>query len=281
MFSKELGDPGATEFDHPSRTYRGDGRYRGPTLHRSRLIRYPDAPRNRSEEASPLRDGVLALAFHTLLSFQGTSPGCSSATHLRFPCQSPPERRGRYHGPLKIVKDFPPARPAYSWGSTTRHVDTFTQKRRPAPRPAGRQDGHRTAVGSNPLGARRPPVFRCRRHGRRPERSSVSKNFPACSLLKVAPGSTACQLRATGWKQAITTVPAVAGGATAGPGPVFPAGQEPGADPAGPGRLRTGAPGGGPGPGGRRSAGARPAPPGARSGRWSRPAGRRAGPRPG
>src|SRR5829696_4587619 len=31
------------------------------------------------------RDGVLALAFHTLLSFQGTSPGRSSATHLRFP----------------------------------------------------------------------------------------------------------------------------------------------------------------------------------------------------
>ena len=41
------------EFDHPSRTDRGDGRDRGPTLHRSRLIRYPDAPRNRSEEASP------------------------------------------------------------------------------------------------------------------------------------------------------------------------------------------------------------------------------------
>jgi hypothetical protein len=226
VFSKELGDPGATEFDHPSRTYRGDGRYRGPTLHRSRLIRYPDAPRNRSEEASPLRDGVLALAFHTLLSFQGTSPGCSSATHLRFPCQSPPERRGRYHGPFKIVKDFPPARPAYSWWSTTRHVDTFTQKRRPAPRPTGRQDGHRTAVGSNPLGARRPPVFRCRRHGRRPERSSVSKNFPACSFQKVAPGSTACQLRATGWRQAIATVPAVSAGATAGSGPVFPAARE-------------------------------------------------------
>ena len=74
------------EFDHPSRTDRGDGRYRGPTLHRSRLIRYPDAPRNRSEGGKPPRDGVLALAFHTLLSFQGTSPGCSSATHLRFPC---------------------------------------------------------------------------------------------------------------------------------------------------------------------------------------------------
>ena len=198
MFSKELGGPGATEFDHPSRTYRGDGRHRGPTLHRSRLIRYPDAPRNRSEEASPLRDGVLALAFHTLLSFQGTSPGCSSATHLRFPCQSPPERRGRYHGPFKIVKDFPPARPAYSWRSTTCHVDTFTQKRRPVARTVWASGRPPKAVGSNPLGARRPPVFRCRRRGRRPERSSVSKNFPACSLETVAPGSTACQLGSTG-----------------------------------------------------------------------------------
>ena len=106
------------EFDHPSRTYRGDGRHRGPTLHRSRLIRYPDAPRNRSKGAKLPRDGVLALAFHTLLSFQGTSPGCSSATHLRFPRPSPPERRGRYHGPFKIVKDFPPTRSAYSWWST-------------------------------------------------------------------------------------------------------------------------------------------------------------------
>jgi hypothetical protein len=122
------------EFDHPSRTDRGDGRYRGPTLHRSRLIRYPDAPRNRSEGASPLRDGVLALAFHTLLSFQGTSPGCSSATHLRFPRPAAARAAGRYHGPFKLVKDFPPARSAYSWWSTARHVDTFTQKRRPVAR---------------------------------------------------------------------------------------------------------------------------------------------------
>src|SRR5215216_7578234 len=79
----------------------------------------------------PHRDGVLALAFHTLLSFQGTSPGCSSATHLRFPRAVTAGAAGRYHGPFKIVKDFPPARSAYSWWSTTRHVDTFTQKRRP------------------------------------------------------------------------------------------------------------------------------------------------------
>src|SRR5215216_257350 len=169
----------------------------------------------------PHRDGVLALAFHTLLSFQGTSPGCSSATHLRFPRAVTAGAAGRYHGPFKIVKDFPPARSAYSWWSTTRHVDTFTQKRRPAPRPSGRQDGHRTAVGSNPLGARRPPVFRCRRRGRRPERSSVSKNFPTCSLEKVAPGSTACQLDATGWTPAITTVPAASAATTAEAAGVF------------------------------------------------------------
>jgi hypothetical protein len=122
------------EFDHPSRTDRGDGRCGGLSLHRSRLIRYPDAPRNRSKGGKPPRDGVLALAFHTLLSFQGTSPGCSSAPHLRFPHPVAAGAAGRYHGPSKIVKDFPPARSAYSWGSTTRHVDTFTQKRRPAPR---------------------------------------------------------------------------------------------------------------------------------------------------
>jgi hypothetical protein len=184
---EELGGPGATEFDHPSRTYRGDGRYRGPTLHRSRLIRYPDAPRNRSEEASPLRDGVLALAFHTLLSFQGTSPGCSSATHLRFPRPVTAGAAGRYHGPFKIVKDFPPARSAYSWGSTTCHVDTFTQKRRPAPRPSGRQDGHRTAVGSNPLGVRRPPVFRCRRRWRRSGEVLGPEELPC---LQLGEGST-------------------------------------------------------------------------------------------
>jgi hypothetical protein len=227
VFSKELGGPGATEFDHPSRTYRGDGRYRGPTLHRSRLIRYPDAPRNRSKGAKLPRDGVLALAFHTLLSFQGTSPGCSSATHLRFPWRSPPERRGRYHGPVKIVKDFPPTRSAYSWWSTARHVHTVTQKCRPAPGPAGRQDGHRTAVGSNPLGARRPPVFRCDAADVVPERSSVSKNFPTCSLEKVAPASTACQLDATRWMPTTTTVPAVSLVPTTPGGPVFPARRPP------------------------------------------------------
>ena len=45
------------EFDHPSRTDRGDGRCGGLALHHSRLIRYPDAPRNRSKGASPRGTG--------------------------------------------------------------------------------------------------------------------------------------------------------------------------------------------------------------------------------
>ena len=186
MFSKELGDPGATEFDHPSRTYREDGRYRDQPVP---LKAHPlsGCAKEPFRGGKPPGDGVLALAFHTLLSFQGTSPGCSSATHLRFPRRVTAGAAGRYHGPCKIVKDFPPARSAYSWRSTTCHVVTFTQKRRPAPRPTGRQDGHRTAVGSNPLGVRRPPVFRCRRDWRRSGEVLGLEELPC---LQLGEGST-------------------------------------------------------------------------------------------
>jgi hypothetical protein len=44
-----------------------------------------------------------------------------------------------------------------------------------------------------------------------PERSSVLKNFPACSSEKVAPGSTECQLVVPRWTPATATVPACAG----------------------------------------------------------------------
>jgi hypothetical protein len=186
VFSKELGDPGATEFDHPSRTYRGDGRYRDQPVP---LKAHPlsGCAKEPFRGGKPPGDGVLALAFHTLLSFQGTSPGCSSATHLRFPRPVTAGAAGRYHGPFKIVKDFPPARSAYSWRSTTCHVVTFTQKRRPAPQPTGRQDGHRTAVGSNPLGVRRPPVFRCRRRWRRSGEVLGPEELPC---LQLGEGST-------------------------------------------------------------------------------------------
>ena len=134
MFSKELGGPGATEFDHPSPDVPGGWATQGTNPAPLKAHPLSGCAKEPFRGGKPPRDGVLALAFHTLLSFQGTSPGCSSATHLRFPCPSPPERRGRYHGPFKIVKDLPPARSAYSCWSTTRHVDTFTQKRRPVAR---------------------------------------------------------------------------------------------------------------------------------------------------
>ena len=218
----------------------------------------------------PPRDGVLALAFHTLLSFQGTSPGCSSATHLRFPRPVTAGAAGRYHGPVKIVKDFPPARSAYSCWSTTCHVVTFTQKRRPAPRPSGRQDGHRTAVGSNPLGARRPPVFRCRREWRRSGEVLGLEELPC---LQLGDGSTGFDSVST-WRHPLD---ASNHNGSSGLSPSN------GRRPAGiPRPVRTLAvPGGGPGTDGRRSTGARPAPRGSRSARSSRPAGRRAGSRPG
>jgi hypothetical protein len=149
------------------------------------------------------------------LSFQGTSPGCSSATHLRFPRPVTAGAAGRYHGPLKIVKDFPPTRSAYSWWSTACHVDTFTQKRRPAPdllgvRTATEQPSDRILLAFGDLLSSDADAT-----GVVPERSSVSKNFPASSLEKVAPGSTACQLGATRWIPTTTTVPAVSLGTTA------------------------------------------------------------------
>jgi hypothetical protein len=75
MFSKEPGGPGAAEFDHPSRTYRGDGRYRGPTPHRSRLIRYPDAPRNRSEEGKPPTGRGFGTGFSHTVEFSRNVAG--------------------------------------------------------------------------------------------------------------------------------------------------------------------------------------------------------------
>jgi hypothetical protein len=55
----------------------------------------------------------------------GDSPAVPASCHRRS--------GGTVPRAFKIVTDFPPARRAYSWWSTTRHVDTFTQKRRPAP----------------------------------------------------------------------------------------------------------------------------------------------------
>jgi hypothetical protein len=220
------------EFDHPSRTDRGDGRCRGPTPCTARgssviRMRQGTVPR----ESSP-RDGVLALAFRTLLSFQGTSPGCSSATRLRFPRLAAAGAAGRYHGPFKFVKVLLPDRTRYSWWSPARHVGTFTQKRRPAPHPSERQDGHRTAAGRILLAFGDLLSSDADAAGVVPERSSVLKNFPAYSSQKVAPGSTPCQLTVAVRIPTTTTVPGA---------PVFPPG--PSSAPGGPPRERRPSPG--------------------------------------
>ena len=129
----ELGDPGATEFDHPSRTYRGDGRCKGPTLHRSRLIRYPDAPRNRSEGGEPPTGRGFGTGFSHTVEFSRNVAGLLFGDSPAVPASCHRRSGGTVPRASQIVKDFPPARSAYSWWSTTRHVDTFTQKRRPAP----------------------------------------------------------------------------------------------------------------------------------------------------
>jgi hypothetical protein len=266
----ELGGPGATEFDHPSRTYRGDGRHRGPTLRRSRLIRYPDAPRNRSEGGKPPTGRGFGTGFSHTVEFSRNVAGLLFGDSPAVPVSVTAGAAGtvpRAFQDRQRLPTYPTSVLLAEYHPPRRHLHTEAPPCAPTFWASGRPP---KAVGSNPLGARRPPVFRCRRRWRRPERSSVSKNFPACSLEKVAPGSTACQLGATGWSPGTTTVPAVS--------PVQPP------EPRGysPGRLRNRrGPGGGPGRGGRRSAGARRARRAARSGRWSRPGGRRAGPPPG
>jgi len=161
----------------------------------------------------------------------GDSPAVPASCHRRSGGTVPRAFQDRQRLPtcpesVLLVEHHPPRR----------HLHTEAP---PCARPSGRQDGHRTAVGSNPVGVRRPPVFRCRRRWRRPERSSVLKNFPACSLETVAPCSTACQLAATGWTPATTTVCSGVLRCNGRVRPAIPGGQAPG-------------PAGGPGTAGRR-----------------------------
>ena len=170
----------------------------------------------------PPRDGVLALAFHTLLSFQGTSPGCSSATHLRFPR---PVTAGAADGTTGLSRSSktshlpgqrtpggaPPATSTPSHRSAALRPDLL------GVRTATEQPSDRILLALGDLLSSDADAT-----GAVPERSSVSKNFPACSLEKVAPGSTACQLGAIRWTPVITTDPAVSVPPTAGGRLVFP-----------------------------------------------------------
>ena len=78
--------------------------------------------------------------------------------------------------------------------STARHAGAVTQKRRPAPGPSERRDGHRKPSDGILLAFGDLLSSVADAAGVVPERSSVLKNFPACSLVTVAPSATACQL---------------------------------------------------------------------------------------
>jgi len=267
MFSTGARRPpgGPVEFDHPSRTYRGDGRCGSYTLHRSKLIRYPDAPRNRSTRASPRGTG-----FGT--GFSHTVEFSRNVTGLLF---------GRLARGSRVNLSAPERRDGTTGLSRSSKTSHLSGKRTPAGVPPATSTRHTEAPPRRPLhlGARtatEQPLDRLRlvlgdllssvadAAGVVPERSSVMKNFPACSPVKVAPCSTACQLRGgpeakqhNGFGRPVYSRRGLRAWR----------------------RLPAGA--GGQGRGGRPSADARPARPAARCARTSRPAGRRAAPRPG
>ena len=185
-------------------------------------MRQGTVPRGRAPEGRGFGTG-----FSHTVEFSRNVAGLLFGDSPAVPASCHRQSGGTVPRAFQIVKDFPPARSAYSWWSTTCHVDTFTQKRRPAPGPAGRQDGHRTAVGSNPLGARRPPVFRCRRRGRRPGEVLGLEELPC---LQLGDGSTGLDSVSTRHRCRMPTTPTDPAGRVfprrlrAGAGPGTPAG---------------------------------------------------------
>jgi hypothetical protein len=156
------------------------------TLHRSRLIRYPDAPRNRSTRGKPPRDGVGTGFSHTV-EFSRNVAGLPFGDSLAVPASRPsPERRdgttglsrssktSHLHRSVLLVECRPPRRRRHTEAPprtrTRLGVGTATE-----------------AVGSNPLGVRRPPVFRCRRRWRRPGEVLGREELPC---LQPREGST-------------------------------------------------------------------------------------------
>ena len=172
--------------------------------------------------------------FSHTVEFSRNVAGLLFGDSLAVPASCHRRSGGRYHGPFKIVKDFPPARAAYSWWSTTCHVDTLTQKRRPAPR---------TFWASG-----RPPNSRRIDSYWRSATSCLPMPTPWASsgevlgleelpCLQLGDGSTAFDTVSTCrccWTPATTTVPrglGVSPGTTAPGGPVFPAGFRTGGSP--------------------------------------------------
>jgi hypothetical protein len=197
VFSKELGGPGATRVDHPSRTDRGDGRRGGQPLRRSRLIRYPDAPRNRSEGGEPPKGRGFGTGFSHTVEFSRNVARLLFSDSPAVPASRRRQSGGTVPRASQDRHRLPTCPVSVLLVEHRRHVATVRQKRRPAPDPSGRQDGHRTAVGSTPVAFGDLLSSGAGAGGVVPERSSVVKNFPAYSSAKVAPCSTACQLVAS------------------------------------------------------------------------------------
>jgi hypothetical protein len=130
----------------------------------------------------------------------GDSPAVPASRRRRSGGTVPRAFQGRQRPPtcpvsVLLVEHHPPRR----------HLHTEAPPC--APEPSGRQDGHRTAVGLTPSGARRPPVFRCRRRGRRPGEVLGLEELPC---LQLGDGSTAFDTVSTCrccWTPATTTVP--------------------------------------------------------------------------
>jgi hypothetical protein len=193
MFSKELGDPGATEFDHPSRTYRGDGRCKGLpcTAQGSSVIRMRQGTVPRGQAP---RGRGFGTGFSHTVEFSRNVAGLLFGDHLWFPLHVTAKAAGTVPRAVQIVKDFPPARERTPGGAPPA---TLTPSHRSAAlRPTF--VGVRTATESRRIDSYWRSATSCLpmstplASSRRGPRSS--KNFPACSFEKVAPRSTACQL---------------------------------------------------------------------------------------
>ena len=123
------GDLTATEAHHPSERAREDGRCRG-SLQGTVVLAHPLLPGCSIEPSSgversgygtrscpPRIDGVSALAFHTLLSFQGASSGSPLATPLWFPIRSRRRSAGHRISGLPGSSTERPVSPGYPRGS--------------------------------------------------------------------------------------------------------------------------------------------------------------------
>jgi hypothetical protein len=214
VFSKELGDPGATELTiRPGRTGgMGDTGDQPCAAQGSSVIRMRQGtvPRGQAPEGRGFGTGfshTVEFSRNVAGMLFGDSPAVPASCHRRSGGTVPRASQDRQRLPT-----YPLSVLLVEHRLPRRHLHTEAP---PCARPTGRQDGHRTAVGRILLAFGDLLSSDADATGVVPERSSVSKNFPTYSLEKVAPSSTACQLGASRWIPTTTTVPAVSLGTTA------------------------------------------------------------------